>query len=54
MATGSNAEIRMDMRSGIQRPTGQQLYHIGSLFPETRRDWWCGEYESEANAKLNA
>jgi len=42
---GSKPETQVDMRTGISKLTGMRREMIVSYFPETKPDWWCGEWE---------
>jgi len=37
---------KVNLATGRMTQTGERREMVASYFPETKPDWWCGEYES--------
>ncbi len=47
-SAGSSPEMKMSMQRGGMQPTGGRQERVVSFFPETRPEWWCGDFEPGA------
>lgn len=45
------AGAKLNMAAGRMTQTGERREMVASYFPETKPDWWCGEFENALDNK---